>query len=109
MGGSARHTAMVFETLGAFYPEWMSEIGVERFDGAVMDRRPGRVKRIDGALATAVKRVAAAKETEKDVRVRADLDLVIDAPERIRRTHALEYRPPVPYDDLPRQLFQGLR
>jgi len=100
---------MVFETLGAFYPEWMSEIGVERFDGAVMDRRPGRVKRIDAALATALKRVAAAKDTEKDVRVRADLDLVIDALERIRRTNALEYRLLVPYDDLPRQLFEGLR
>src|SRR5260221_460871 len=106
---SDRHSAMVFETLGAFYPEWMSEIGVERFDGAVMDRRPGRVKRIDAALATALKRVAAAKDTEKDVRVRADLDLVIDALERIRRTNALEYRLLVPYDDLPRQLFEGLR
>src|SRR5258707_11019426 len=74
---SDRHTAMVFETLGAFYPEWMSEIGVERFDGAVMDRRPGRVKRIDAALATALKRVAAAKDTGKDGRVAGESCSVI--------------------------------
>ena len=106
---SDRHSAMVFETLGAFYPEWMSQLGVERFDTAVMDLRPGRVKRIDAALGATVKRVAAAKETEKDARVRADLDLVIDALERIRRTGALEYRLLVPFDDLPRQLFEGMQ
>src|SRR5256885_3581114 len=106
---SDRQTAMVFETLGAFYPEWMSELGVERFDTAVMDLKPGRIKRIDAALAASAKRVAAAKDAEKDARVRADLDLVIDALERFRRTGALEYRLLVPVDDLPRQLFEGLR
>ena len=106
---SDRHTAAVFETLGAFYPERMSEVGVERFDTAVMDLKPGRVQRFDAALATAAKRAAAAKHAEKDARVRADLDIVIDSLERTRRTNALEHRLLLPYDDLPRQLFEGLQ
>ncbi|TMH89839.1 MAG: DUF885 domain-containing protein, partial [Betaproteobacteria bacterium] len=70
---SDRHTAMVFETLGAFYPEWMSHLGLERFDPGVMDLKPGRGKRLDAALAASVKRLAAAKQSENDPRVREDL------------------------------------
>jgi len=28
--------------LGGFYPEWMSHLGLERFDPGVMDLKPGR-------------------------------------------------------------------
>src|SRR5260221_12387162 len=91
---SDRHTAMVFETLGAFYPEWMSEIGVERFDGAVMDRRPGRVNLLHGALAPAWQRGGAAEGTEKEGRVRPGLDPVRDAGARLRRANGTRYRLP---------------
>src|SRR5712664_4763260 len=81
---SDRNTAMVFETLGAFYPEWMSHLGLERFDPGVMDLKPGRSKRLDAALDASVKRLAGAKESEGDARVREDLEIVIDALERMR-------------------------
>ena len=106
---SDRHTAMVFETLGAFYPEWMSHLGLERFDPGVMDLKPGRGKRLDAALAASVKRLAAAKQSENDPRVREDLEIDIEALERRRRTDALEERLLVPYFDVPRHVFQGLR
>src|SRR6266404_1631970 len=75
---SDRQTAIVFETLGAFYPEWMSHLGLERFDPGVMDLKPGRSKRLDAALDASVKRLAGAKESEGDARVREDLEIVID-------------------------------
>src|SRR5437588_516244 len=106
---SDRNTAMVFETLGAFYPEWMSHLGLDRFDPYVIDLKPGRNKRLDAALAASVKRLAGAKDGEGDVRVREDLEIVIDALERMRRTGALEERLLVPYFDVPRHVFQGLR
>src|SRR6185295_5887344 len=81
---SDRQTAMVFDTLGAFYPEWMSSLGIEKFDTAVNDLKPGYVKRIDAALAAQVKKLAAAKQGESDRRVREDLDIVIEALERNR-------------------------
>ena len=100
---------MVFDTLGAFYPEWMASIGVEKFDTAVTDLKPDRVKRIDAALAAAAKRFASLKASEKDPRVRQDIDIVVEALERQRRTETLEYRLLLPFDDLPRQLFFALQ
>jgi uncharacterized protein (DUF885 family) len=41
--------------------------------------------------------------------VREDLDITIDALVRMRRTGALEERLLVPYQDLPRQMFEGLQ
>ena len=100
---------MVFDTLGAFYPEWMSSIGVEKFDSAVMDLKADRVKRIDAALAAAAKRFASLKAGEKDARVRQDIDIVVAALERVRRDEAVEDRFLLPFDDLPRQLFFSLQ
>jgi hypothetical protein len=105
---SDRYTLMVFETLGAFNPEWMSHLGIERFDPGVMDLKPGRSKRLDAALAASVKHLEGVKESEGDVRVREDLEIVIDALERRRRTGALEERLLVPYFDLPQHVFQSL-
>src|SRR2546423_6690270 len=76
---SDRNTAMVFDTLGAFYPEWMSSIGIEKFDTKVIDLKPDRVKRIDAALAALSQRLSAQKSREEDARVRQDLQIVIDA------------------------------
>src|SRR3954465_13661405 len=70
---SDRNTAMVFDTLGAFYPEWMSSIGVEKFDSAVTAHNPHRVKRAAAAVAAAAKGFASLKAGEKDARVRQDL------------------------------------
>jgi uncharacterized protein (DUF885 family) len=100
---------MVFDTLGAFYPEWMSSIGIEKFDTRVIDLKPDRVKRIDAALAAAAQRLSAQKSREKDARVRQDVEIVIDAIQRQRRTETLEARLLVPFGDLPRQIFQNLQ
>ena len=64
---SDRNTAMVFETLGAFYPEWMASLGIEKFDTAVVDLKPDRVKRVDAALAAQITRVKALKAKGNDI------------------------------------------
>src|SRR2546426_1064027 len=79
---SDRNTAMVFETLGAFYPEWMASLGIDKFDTGVLDLKADRVKRIDAALAAQVARLSRLKAKESDPRVREDLDIVIDALEQ---------------------------
>lgn len=100
---------MVFDTLGAFYPEWMANLGIEKFDTAVADLKPDRVQRIDAALAATAKRIGALKAKEKDPRVRQDIDIVVEALQRQRRTELLEYRLLLPFDDLPRQIFFSLQ
>jgi hypothetical protein len=106
---SNRNTAIVFETLGAFEPEWMSELGVERFDPEVIDLKPGHVQRFDAAAAALQERLLALRNAEGDPPVRQDLDILIDALERTRRTRLLEDRLLVPYFDLPKHVFQGLQ
>lgn len=106
---SDRNTQAVFETLGAFFPEWMSHLGIERFDTQVMDLKPRVVERFDAALAAELKRLTALRARETDARVREDLEIILEALERRRHTAALEHRLVVPFDDLPRHVFQGLQ
>jgi hypothetical protein len=106
---SDRHSGMVFEALGAFQPEFMSYLGVERFDGAVLDLRPGVAARFDAAAGGLLRRLAELRKAESDPKVAQDLDILSDAVGRNRRTRSLEHRLLLPYQDLPKELFEGLR
>lgn len=106
---SDRHSALVLEAFGAFDPEWVSQLGVERFDPEVIDLKPGHVKRLDAVVAGLLERLSALRKAERDPLVRQDLDILIDALERGRRTRALEERLLVPYFDLPKHVFEGIQ
>jgi hypothetical protein len=106
---SNRHTALVIEALGRFDPEQASYFGVERFDTAVSDLGPRRTERFTAAAGGLLKRLGALKAAETDARVAQDLEILIEAVERMRRTRTLEHRLLVPYFDLPEQVFQGLQ
>jgi hypothetical protein len=106
---SDRNAAIVLELIGSFIPEQASDVGAERFDTAVRDLGPGRVERFDRAAASALKQLVARRKAETDSRVRQDLDILVEAVERMRRTEALEHRLLIPYFDAPRSVFQGLQ
>src|SRR6185369_5056711 len=106
---SDRYSQQALMVIGRFHPEWMSEVGLERFDGDARDLKPGHVKRADAALAGVASQLRAARLKEQDLRVREDLDIVVEALARMRRTAALEERLLVPYRDLPREMFEGLQ
>jgi hypothetical protein len=106
---SDRNSAIVIEMQGAFYPEFTSELGVDRFDTAVLDLGPENAKRYDAAAGRLLELLSATRKTEADPKVQQDLDLLIDAVGSKRRTRALEYRLLVPYFDLPKHVFQGLQ
>jgi len=103
------YSHMALEALGRFHPEWMSEIGLERYDSEVRDLKPRLVERADAALAAVASRLRAARLKEQDARVREDLDIILDALARMRRTGALEDRLLVPYRDVPREMYEGLQ
>src|SRR5260221_10702564 len=106
---SDRNSATVIELQGAFYPESTSELGVDRFDTAVLDLGPENAKRYDAAAGRALELLSARRKAESDPKVRQDLDILIDAVESKRQTRALEYRLLVPYFDLSKHVFQGLQ
>src|SRR5690242_6096005 len=106
---SDRHSRMVLDALGAFHPEWMSELGLERYDTQARDLKARHVEREDAAMSAMASQLRAVRLKERDERVREDLDITLDAIERMRRTHALERRLLVPYRDLPREMYEGLQ
>ena len=106
---SDRHSRQVLETLGGYFPEWMSELGLERYDAEVRDLKPRHVERADAALGAMAARLRAARLKEQDARVREDLDILVDAIARERHSAALQQRLLVPYRDLPREIFEGLQ
>jgi hypothetical protein len=106
---SDRNSAIVIEMQGAFQPEFASELGIDRFDTAVLDLAPDNAKRYDAAAGRVLGLLSAKRKTESDPKVRQDLDILIDAVENRRRTSALEHRLLIPYLELPRQIFEGLK
>jgi len=106
---SDSNSAIVIEMQGAFHPEFASELGIDRFDAAVLDLDPENAKRYDAAAGRALGLLAAKRKAESDPKVRQDLDILIDAVESRRRTSALEHRLLIPYFDLPRHVFEGLK
>jgi hypothetical protein len=106
---SDRNAALVFDRLGTFAPEQASYFGAERFDAQVLDLKPGHVARFDAATQRAQAELERRRRTEADARVRQDLDILIEALARQRRTRSLEQRLLVPYYELPKSVFQGLQ
>jgi hypothetical protein len=106
---SDKNSAIVFEALGAFEPEWMSYLGVERFDPEVIDLKAGHVQRFDAAAVGVLERLSALRKTEPDPAVQQDLDILVDALGRTRRTRALEDRLLLPYFDCPGMCSKGSR
>src|SRR2546427_9373999 len=109
IGASDRNSAIVIEIEGAFHPEFASELGIDRFDTAVLDLAPENAKRYDAAAGRVLEVLAAKRKAEYDPKVRQDLDILVDAVESRRRTSALEHRLLIPYFDLPRHVFEGLK
>ena len=106
---SDQHAAIVFQILGTFDPEWASELGIDRLDTAVRDLRPDVARRYDVAAGRAIVLLSRIRRTESDPAVRLDLDILLDAIGKLRRTRALEHRLLIPYSDLPRHVFLGLQ
>src|SRR5258706_7299298 len=75
---SDRNSAIVIEMQGAFYPEFTSELGVDRFDTAVLDLGPENAKRYDAAAGPALELLAARRKTESHPEVRQGLGIPID-------------------------------
>src|ERR1700704_510383 len=68
---SDRISAIVFESLGPFQPEHASSLGLERFDTAALDLKPGRTARYEAAARRVLQRLAAVREGETGPRGRA--------------------------------------
>src|SRR5712691_9478552 len=102
---SNRNSAILIEMQGAFHPEFASELGIDRFDTAVLDLNPENAKRYEAAAGRVLELLAAKRKAESDPKVQQDLDILVDAVESSRRTSARFGNPKLvwPYEGQVRQ------
>ena len=102
---SDRHAMAVMESLGKFEPEWMSSYGLAEFDNGVRDLADGSYQRRQQMRRDNVARLEAALGDETDLRVRQDLQIMLedqrDAIESARLHHELL----LPYHNVHQSLF----
>src|SRR5260221_14546924 len=72
---SDRNSAIVIEMEGAFHPEFASELGVDRFDTAVLDLNPEYAKRYEAAAGRVLEPLAAKRKAESDPKARQGLQI----------------------------------
>src|SRR2546428_2368112 len=81
---SDRISAIVFESLGPFQPEQASALGLERFDTAALDLKPGRTARHDAAARPVLQRLPPLREAGTEPRGRPGPHPLIEALQRLR-------------------------
>lgn len=106
---SDAYTQPVLKDTGKYQPEESTELGDESFDTAVADFKPRDYER---QLADTEQRLQALRRQralEKDVKVRQDLDILIDSREKLVASMKLERRYLLNYVNVGELVYGGLR
>lgn len=104
---SNRHAAELLEAFAKYTPENAAGIGVQSHDGEVLDLKPGNVHREEGDMEAAAARLAEARSSETDPRVKQDLEILLKSARDERTTLELRDRLMLPYLDLPQTIYVG--
>ncbi len=106
---SDQNAEILLKVLADLSPEGAGQLGVEGVDEKISDFSPGSHERARKALTPAVKELQSRLSTEKDPLVVQDLHILIKAGnDQIRETE-LSDKYDIPYTNLSRQLFSGIR
>jgi hypothetical protein len=106
---SDAYTQPVLKDTGKYVPEESTELGDEHYDTQVADLKPRVYER---ELADTEKRLAELRRQraqEKDVKVRQDLDILIDSREKKIATMKLEHQYLLDYVNVGEVVYGGLR
>ena len=106
---SNRNAEVLLEGLARYQPETAANLGVQGYDEAVMDLKPGVVQRQDRDLQTAIETLEQRRSKATDKRVQQDLDILIDAARDQRQTLALTEKYLLPFFDLTQSIFGGFQ
>ena len=106
---SNRNAEVLLEGLARYQPETAANLGVQGYDEAVMDLKPGVVQRQDRDLQTAIETLEQRRSKATDKRVQQDLDILIDAARDQRQTLALTEKYLLPFFDLTQSIFSGFQ
>jgi uncharacterized protein (DUF885 family) len=106
---SNKNAEVLLEVLARYQPEAAADLGVQGYDEAVMDLKPGVVQRQERDLQTAIENLEQRRSKATDKRVQQDLDILIDAARDQRQTLALTEKHLLPFFDLTQSIFGGFQ
>ena len=106
---SNEHAKVALETLARFQPEGATQIGVEGFDGQVMDLEPKVYKRQQRAIEGAIKELEKRLAKATDPAVRQDLQIMIQSGRDNHASNELQEELTLPYYGVSRIIFSGIR
>jgi hypothetical protein len=106
---SNRHAQILLEILSKYSPEGASSFGVEGYDEAIVDLKPGFTERQLADLQAAQSKLESVRATVTDPLVRQDVDILIKAAKDQRRTIELNRQLMLPFVDVGQLVFQGFQ
>ncbi len=95
--------------ISRFSPEEASFLGLEDFDGLVVDLNPRVFERSQAEARKVIELLRARINAEKEPRVRQDLQIAFDALSDRAHSDQLQHELMLPYTDAPRLIFEGVR
>ncbi len=106
---SNENAKVLLQTVARFEPEAASQVGVEGFDEQIVDMKRGVNERSRQATRIAIDELKRRLAQERDPLVRQDLEITIKAAYDNIRGSMLSEKFDIPYYNLSRNLFQGIR
>ncbi len=106
---SNRNAEILLKVMAQYSPEDAGELGVQGMDDRVTIPAPDRPEKIRRDTGKAVTELQSRLASENDPLVRQDLEILIDAGQRDIRSSAAYERRVLPYINVPRLIFSGMR
>jgi uncharacterized protein (DUF885 family) len=106
---SNQYAEKLLELQARYVPEEGSARGLERYDGQVLDMKPGMVARQSADLRALEAQYEQLLKDEADPRVREDLEILTKAARDQRVSNELNERLMLPYFDLPQAMYGGFQ
>ena len=106
---SNENAQIVLELLAEFNPEGAASLGVDGLDEAIIDYRPGLYARNRSASEAVLAELRERLAKEAEPRVSQDLEILIQAVEDSLRSAELSRDNLLPYYNVSRTVFQGVR
>jgi hypothetical protein len=106
---SDAYTQPVLKDTGKYQPEESTELGDESFDTAVADFKPRDYERQLADTEQRLRELRRQRSAEKDVKVRQDLDILIDSREKLIASMRLERQHLLNYVNVGELVYGGLR
>lgn len=109
VAASNRNTALVLAAQAKFDPEDASGNGLSAYDGQATDLAPRRDERRTEALNAVIAELKRRRESERDPRIRQDLDILIQSVADDIESMRLRQKYMLNWIDAPQAMFGGLK